>query len=261
MNYEVLMDTLSSDGLEIIHIDRPFSFHECFPLGNKVFILDNYLSRNIHQWLDNTWVNETWWAKTNKVRRNGLDDEGKNVQSYHEFWGASILRHQEGCDPKRATYDDESGRSDALSSFGTLWLDRKLRTDFSFEWMRFQYAGLNSQTAGLDGTCHYDTDDGNEWNCSFLWYPNLYWFDYWGGDLNLYSKVKKGATQHDEELKKYRVGSIKFKPNRLIIFDGRIPHQACSPNTNSGYSDRRSIVIRGDEIRTLDKQERYYANY
>lgn len=260
MNYDSLMNTLSSDGLEIIYIDEPFSFNDCFPLGNRVFVLDNYLSTNVHLWLDETWVQETWWAKSNQVRRSGKDIEGRNTQPYHQFWGASILRHREGDDPTKPSYDKESGRSDELSSFGTLWLDRKLRTDFSFEWIRFQYAGLNSQSTGLDGTCHTDCDDKDDWNCSFLWYSNPYWFDFWGGDLNLYSKIVLGGTQFDEELKKHCVGSIKFKPNRLVIFDGRIPHQACSPNRNSGWADRRSIVIRGDEIRTLDKQERYYAH-
>ena len=38
----------------------------------------------------------------------------------------------------------------------TRYLDRRLQTEFGFKWVRFQYAGLNSQTQGLQGTTHQD---------------------------------------------------------------------------------------------------------
>ena len=41
----------------------------------------------------------------------------------------------------------------------------------------------------------------------------------------------------------------KFKPNRLLMFDGRIPHGADAPSPKARYIDRKSVVLRGDEIR------------
>ena len=32
------------------------------------------------------------------------------------------------------------------------------------------------------------------------------------------------------------------------MFDGRIPHGADAPNERARYADRRSIVLRGDEV-------------
>ena len=41
------------------------------------------------------------------------------------------------------------------------------------------------------------------------------------------------------------------------MFDGRIPHGAEAPHKNAKYLDRRSIVLRGDEIEVLDEKRRY----
>ena len=49
-------------------------------------------------------------------------------------------------------------------------------------------------------------------------------------------------------------------PNRLLMFDGRIPHGADAPNERARYADRKSIVLRGDEVELVDKEEFYNAN-
>ena len=41
------------------------------------------------------------------------------------------------------------------------------------------------------------------------------------------------------------------------MFDGRIEHGAESPSKEARYIDRKSIVLRGDEIRLLDEKQRY----
>jgi hypothetical protein len=46
-----------------------------------------------------------------------------------------------------------------------------------------------------------------------------------------------------------QIAEVEFKPNRLIMFDGRIPHGADAPNPSARYMDRRSIVIRGDKVK------------
>jgi hypothetical protein len=44
------------------------------------------------------------------------------------------------------------------------------------------------------------------------------------------------------------------------MFDGRIPHGADAPEPSSRYMDRRSLVIRGDEVRLEEEGENYHAN-
>ena len=56
------------------------------------------------------------------------------------------------------------------------------------------------------------------------------------------------------------IGSVDFKPNRLLMFDGRIQHGAEAPSEDARYIDRRSIVVRGDEIELLNKEDRYAYN-
>ena len=53
------------------------------------------------------------------------------------------------------------------------------------------------------------------------------------------------------------IGSVDFKPNRLLMFDGRIQHGAEAPSSDARYIDRRSLVVRGDEIELLTKEERH----
>ena len=44
------------------------------------------------------------------------------------------------------------------------------------------------------------------------------------------------------------------------MFDGRIQHGAEAPSEEAKYIDRRSIVIRGDECKLLNREDRY-ANH
>ena len=52
------------------------------------------------------------------------------------------------------------------------WFIHKLRQDFHFDWVKFQYCGFNGQTKGQDGTVHEDTGLMNDClnNLSFLYY-------------------------------------------------------------------------------------------
>ena len=138
------------------------------------------------------------------------------------------------------------------------WLNRKLQTDFGFTWTKFQYAGANSQTHGQNGTCHSDCAAWDEWNISFLYYTNQFWNPNWGGKLRFYNNhVAGGILEYMDE---YEIGSVDFKPNRLLMFDGRIPHGADAPNERARYADRKSIVLRGDEVELVNKEDFYNAN-
>ena len=229
--------------MEIVYLNEPFKIQE-LPL-TKVYVLDDWLAQPLHHFYDEQISQSNIWSKTNQVA--GGSSTGL---PHHSFWGATFFRNDYKMD------------DDALpeTTWFTRYLDRRLQTEFGFKWVRFQYAGLNSQTQGLQGTTHQDCDMNDEWNLSFLYYPNKFWNKSWGGKLRLYDEGQQGLDGRDEHIKNHQIGEIEFKPNRLIMFDGRIPHGADAPEPSARYMDRRSLVIRGDEVRLEEEGENYHAN-
>ena len=233
--------------IEIEFTDSPIKFEEIFPL-KKIYVVDRYLPTSLHRWFDHSYRSKQIWQKSNQVQ----DPSSTTGRPHHELWGASILGSGEKPDPDQ--YDPRV-------AWPMLWLSSKLQNDFGFKWKKFSYAGLNSQVTNMDGTMHNDCEKKCEWNCSFLYYMNPNWDTTWGGNLNIYSNLTYGMNLSNDIGRKNNINTIEFVPNRLIIFDGRIPHQADGPTPNAKYIDRRSTVIRGDEIRLLNKEEIYHANY
>jgi hypothetical protein len=228
---------------KVVFIDEPFKVQD-LPLKD-IYVLDNWLSTSLHHHYDTQITQGNLWSKTNQV-----NSDSSTGLPHHSFWGGTFFR-------ERYEMDAETRIED---TFFTKYLDRRLQTEFGFKWVRFQYAGLNSQTQGLEGTTHADCKDEDEWNISFLYYPNRMWNDRWGGTLRLYDEMQQGLDGRDEHIKNHQIAEVEFKPNRLIMFDGRIPHGADAPNSSARYMDRRSLVIRGDEVRLTDNEENYYAN-
>jgi hypothetical protein len=199
----------------------------------------------MHHCIDDRITRNSYWAKTNQV-----NSDSPTGLPHHSFWGVGFFRgeNQEierGMEPK--------------DTYLMNWFNRKLQTDFGFMWERFQYFGLNSQTQGLEGTTHADCEPQDDWNLSFLYYPNKFWNDSWGGSLRMYDKMQQGIHGREDHIKNHQVAEVYFKPNRLLIFDGRIPHGADAPKPAARYMDRRSLVIRGDEIslKTLWGEDAY----
>jgi hypothetical protein len=91
-----------------------------------------------------------------------------------------------------------------------------------------EYVGLNGQSRGQDGSTHTDCahDAGDQ--LSIL----IYIGENTDGDLILYDK-------DDAERP---VGRIGFRPNRVVAFDGSIPHAALAP---SDERFRMSAIVRG----------------
>jgi len=236
------------EDLEIIYLDKPFRLVD-FPIRNKIYVIDNYLETSLHYWINNKFTNNAIWSKTNSVQghsRTGLP--------HHSFWGASFFRVENG------VVERDSVCVDALQSIPARWLNRRICTDFGFKWKRFQYMGLNSQTYGQHGTTHSDCAEDDDWNLSFLYYYNTFWEKKWGGNLRIYDEPQQGLDGRNEHIKNHEIGSIEFVPNRLLMFDGRIPHGADAPTERARYMDRRSVVLRGDEIELVEKEEFYNAN-
>lgn len=217
--------------LDVEYIDKPFHVVE-LPL-TKVYVIDNYLETSIHHSINQTFTQAPIWSKTNEVRGNS-----PTGLSHHQFWGASFLRNKN---------QDEEG-SCRKSLYLAKAFNERIQTDFGFKWIRFQYMGLNSQTQGLHGTTHSDCAGEDDWNLSFLYYYNTFWNPEWGGTLRFYDEEQQGLDGREEHIKNHQIAEVEFKPNRLLMFDGRIPHGADAPNESARYADRRSIVLRGDEV-------------
>jgi len=234
--------------IEVVHLDKPFKIKD-MPLGNKVYVIDDYLETSIHFWLENMIKTANMWSKSNKVR-----GDSKTGLPHHELWGAAYYVGQ------RKDGSLVRGDCTSLQVIPGKYLNRRICTDFVFKWKRFQYMGMNSQTYGQHGTTHSDCDDDNDWNLSFLYYYNTFWNPAWGGDLRLYNSFQWGIEGREEHVRDNQIGSVEFVPNRLLIFDGRIPHGADAPTERARYADRCSIVLRGDEIELVDSEELFNAN-
>jgi len=123
----------------------------------------------------------------------------------------------------------------------------KMCSDFGIKFLQFDFAGINGQTQGLQGTVHVDSFRKN--NITFLWHMNQEWNNMWGGDFRVYTKesIHEGQRGFSEELvENYQIAQIEYKPNRLIIVDGSYPHSADAPNSSSGYAFRKTFVARGN---------------
>lgn len=231
------------DDIKVVYIDEPFKIED-LPLKN-VYVLDNYLATELHHHFDDYIVGHNLWSKTNQVSSGS-----PTGLPHHSFWGATFYRNNMELEKDM----------DKLHTFFPYYMNRRLQTEFGFKWQRFQYMGLNSQTQGLQGTTHADCQEEDDWNLSFLYYTNKFWNKNWGGKLRLYNKMQQGLDGRQEHIDNHQIAEIEFKPNRLIMFDGRIPHGADAPTPSARYIDRRSLVLRGDEVRLVDQSEFFDAN-
>ena len=230
--------------MNVVFHDKPFKLtKENYPLGDTFHVIDNYLSEELHHHWDKTLVRSNLWSKTNQV-----SSDSKTGLPHHSFWGGTFFR--DNLEDQEWCQGNQINRSD---TYFARYFNTRVENDFGFRWVIFDYMGLNSQTQGLDGTCHNDCAPDCDWNLSFLYYLNTFWNPNWGGDLRVYNENVYSGVR--EDMDKYEIGRIEFKPNRLILFDGRIPHGAEAPKPSARYVDRRSCVLRGSEIRLIPKEE------
>jgi hypothetical protein len=91
-----------------------------------------------------------------------------------------------------------------------------------------EYIGLNGQTNGMDACLHQDcSDEDASKSISFLYYVGN---DDSNGDLIIYNNDREPVER------------IEYRKNRVVLFDGNIPHSANGPNNNTL---RISFVYRG----------------
>ena len=246
----------------------------------QIWVIDNYLPPSIHDSWYESRFSSSKWGRQNRVIRND--------KIRHLYWGESIYINIEdrGWERKakspdwwaeqRALNSDRwknqaEWKKNAISPKGVGyrhsmidWFIHKLRQDFHFDWVKFQYCGFNGQTKGQDGTVHEDTGLGDDClnNLSFLYYDQKEWKDDWGGDLIFYnSEYHSHAEEYSgipEDEGAHEIGRVKYKPNRLVIMNGAMTHRHPGPdadyNVENQFPYRTSLVVRGDEVRLWGEQ-------
>ena len=75
---------MNISNVEIIHLDKPFKIRD-MPLGEKVYVIDNYLETSVQHWIERIVKQSNMWSKSNKVR-----GQSKTGLPHHELWGASF---------------------------------------------------------------------------------------------------------------------------------------------------------------------------
>jgi len=66
---------------------------------------------------------------------------------------------------------------------------------------------------------HYHVDSTNDLDKTMLYYCNSYWEENWEGETHF------GDNNAQEIL-----ASVSFKPNRLVVFNGSVPHKSSQPS-------------------------------
>lgn len=66
---------------------------------------------------------------------------------------------------------------------------------------------------------HYHVDSYDDLDKTMLYYCNTYWEESW-----------EGETHFGDNNAKEIVASVSFKPNRLVLFNGSIPHKSSQPS-------------------------------
>lgn len=185
---------------------------------DRVFVFDDLFSSTQLLLLER-WALETpHWMLNNIVS----DAEGRNQ---HRIWGASYIE----------AWKERGWPALPPTFFSAVTLVfRKLGVTITTA----QYVGLNGQLHMQDASMHTDCERDAPDQLSIL----IYIGEDTDGDLLLFDK-------NDSE---NVLDRIAFRPNRIVAFDGSIPHRALAP-TDDKF--RVSAIVRG-EYRCLEPSPR-----
>jgi hypothetical protein len=195
---------------------------------DRVLVIDDFFSSAQLQLLEQWALQTPHWMLTNSTyNEKGL--------ALHRLWGASYIEAWQR--------DGWHGLPPILfSTVATIF--KKLNVTITTP----EYLGLNGQSRGQDASMHTDCEANSPDDLSLL----IYIGENTTGDLLLYDKM-------DRQRLLRRIG---FRPNRIIAFDGSIPHQALAPSDDKfrmsviirgKYECRRSDLVAGQRKREVEK--------
>ncbi|MCK8517272.1 hypothetical protein M0534_13205 [Methylonatrum kenyense] len=192
-----------------IRIETPTPAEADFShIVNRVLVFDDFYSATQLLLLQRWALESPHWMLNNAV----YDTKGR---MQHRIWGASYIHtwKQGGWPALPPTL---------FAAMATLF--RRLGVVFP----DVEYIGLNGQLRGQDASMHTDCARDAPDQLSIL----VYIGEDTDGDLHLFDK--------DEQKK--QVEQIAFRPNRVVAFDGSIPHRALAP---TDHNFRVSAIVRG----------------
>ena len=175
---------------------------------DRVLVFDDFLAATqLH-------VMEQWALKTPHWMLTNTSYNDKGVMRYR-LWGASYI--------EALRRDGWTGLPPVLTAAIAATF-KKLNVTIAAP----EYIGLNGQSYGQDAAMHSDCELDSPDDLSIL----IYLGEDTTGDLHLYDKKDRKRLLH----------RIAYKPNRVIAFDGSVPHQALAPKDEKF---RMSIIVRG----------------
>jgi SM-20-related protein len=125
------------------------------------------------------------------------------------FWHRHFAGYRPG-DGDHEAYDCEVELA-AFPLVHAMW--RQLKSEPPLQRHRLIRCYANGHTFGSDGSLH--TDTGLPDTFTTIYYPHKHWWPNWGGETVFFNDTK-------DEI----ISAIYPRPNRLVMFDGRIPHLA-----------------------------------
>lgn len=175
---------------------------------DRVLVLDDVFSGTQILLLEQWALRTPHWMLTNTAH----DEQGK---PRHRIWGASYIQAWQ-----RSGWP---GLPPVLfSALATMFQDLGVVITAP------EYIGLNGQSRGQDGGTHVDCGRDAPDQLSLL----IYVGEDTDGDLVLF----------DKEDRERPTDRIAFRPNRVVVMDGSVPHAARAPSDDKF---RMSVIVRG----------------
>lgn len=175
---------------------------------DRAFVFDNVVGAAQLRLFEEWALQTPHWMLTNS-------SHSKDGIAKHRIWGASFIEQW-----RRGGW---AGLPPVLfSMIATLF--QKLDVTI----IEPEYIGLNGQSKDQVASMHTDCEHDSPDDLSILFYLG----EETDGDLLLYDK-----DDHDRLLHR-----VAYQPNRVVAFDGSVPHQALAPADDKF---RMSLIIRG----------------
>lgn len=175
---------------------------------DRCFVFDDVVSAAQLRLFEEWAMQSPHWMLTNS-------SHSKDGFAKHRIWGASFI------EPWRRS--GWAGLPPVLfSMIATLF--QKLDVTI----LEPEYIGLNGQSKDQLASMHTDCEHDSPDDLSILFYLG----ERTDGDLLLYDKANHSRLLH----------RIAYQPNRVVAFDGSVPHQALAPIDGQF---RMSLIIRG----------------
>jgi hypothetical protein len=150
------------------------------------------------------------WAAADESRRHRFP-----MSKYWHFWNAHLL-------------------PEGLEKYPNIIKvrDKIKKQFFSEKEYEFNAIYINVQTVSNESPLHQDEGD-----LTFIYYSNPNWKIFWDGGTAFYNETRDDC-----------IGTVSYKPGRLVLYDAKTPHK---PLTISKYADdiRTILVFKCTEVK------------